>query len=318
MRRRCLLLLAGALLAPLAGAQARTPRIGILSALPLDRSAYGGPLVKSLAALGYRDGAGAILEYRSVDGLPDRYPKQARELVDLKCDVIFPIGNELPVRALLKLGTPVPVVFWAGDYDPLEKGIVKSLARPEGNMTGVYAPQGMLVAKRVDLLREARPEARRFLVLADPWSRDNVADARKAAAVAGVQLTVIEFSKQPYNFAQAFASGQQEGAEGLILLNSPVFRTHIDEILAFAAQRRLPSAGSGGYPGILLAYYADLGKGAARVAALGARILKGAKPADIPVEQTSEFQLVVNLKTAKTLGLKVPQSLTLRATRVIE
>ncbi len=321
MMTRRQFLLAGALsalFAPLVQAQARAPRIGIMSGLPLDRSAYGGPLVRSLADLGYRDGVGAILEYRSADGLTDRYPKQARELVDLKCDLIFAVGSEFPVRALMKLGTPVPTVFWAGDYDPLEKGIVKSLARPEGNVTGVYAPQGTLVAKRLDLLREVRPGARRFLVLADAWSRDHVPDARKAAVVAGVELTVVEFSKEPYDLAQAFATGQQAGAEGIIVLNSPVFRTHFGEILALGTKHRLPSAGSGGYPGILLGYHADLGKGAARVAALGARILKGVKPADIPVEQQNEFQFVVNLKTARALGLKVPQSLMLRATRVIE
>jgi putative ABC transport system substrate-binding protein len=129
---------------------------------------------------------------------------------------------------------------------------------------------------------------------------------------------VVEFDKQPYDLAQAFATGQKAGAGGIVLLNSPVFRARINEILALATKYRLPSAGSGGYPGVLLAYHADLGKGAARVAALGARILGGAKPADIPVEQQGEFQLVVNLKTARALGLKMPQSLMLRATRVIE
>jgi len=140
----------GALGALSAFAQGRVPRIGVLSGRPLAESFYARPLVKELAELGYRDGAGAILEYRSTDGFADRYPKHARELVDLKCDVIFAVGSEHPVRAMMKLGTPVPTVFWAGDYDPVERGIVRNLGRPEGNITGVYAPQSLLVANPIN------------------------------------------------------------------------------------------------------------------------------------------------------------------------
>jgi len=307
----------GALGALSAFAQGRVPRIGVLSGRPLAESFYARPLVKELAELGYRDGAGAILEYRSTDGFADRYPKHARELVDLKCDVIFAVGSEHPVRAMMKLGTPVPTVFWAGDYDPVERGIVRNLGRPEGNITGVYAPQSLLVAKRLELLREALPGARRFLLLADAWSKDHVPGARKAAASAGLELTVVEFSAQPYDLAKAFATGRQAGVEGIVLLNSPVFASRLQELSGFIATHRLPSV-AGAYSGVLLGYHADIGRGAARAAAIGVRILKGAKPADIPVEQPDEFQLVVNLKTARTLGIKIPQSVLTRATRVIE
>jgi len=298
-------------------AQPRPARIGVMSGNPLAKSIYGSALVRGLAEAGYRDGAGAILEYRSTDGFADRFAKQARELVDLKCDVIFTLGSDLPVRALMNLGAPVPTVFWAGDFDPVEKGIVKNLRRPEGNVTGVYAPQGTLVAKRLELLRESLPAARRFLVLADVWSKEHVGAARKAAEIAGVQLTVVEFSKQPYDFGAAFATGQQAGAEGVVLLNSPVFSANLGQLSALMTKHRLPSVGAS-LPGILLAYHADLRKGAERVAAMGVRILKGTKPSDIPVEQQAEFQFVVNLKTAKTLGVQIPQSVMARATRVIE
>jgi len=307
----------GAIDIPFAAAQSRTPRIGIMSALPLAKSIYGGAFVRGLADAGYRDGTSAILEYRSSDGFPDRYPRQARELVDLKCDIIFTLGSDLPVRALIDLGTPVPTVFWAGDYDPIEKGIIKSLRRPEGNITGLYAPQGALVAKRLELLKETLPGARRFLLLTDVWSKGHVAAARKAAEVTRVHLTVVEFAKQPYDFTAAFATARQAGVEGIVLLNSPVFSANIDQLSDLMAKHRLASVGPG-LRGILLSYYTDLQKSAARVAAMGEQILKGARPSDIPVEQYGEFQFVVNLKIAKALGVKVPQSVMVRATRVIE
>jgi putative ABC transport system substrate-binding protein len=298
-------------------AQPRPVRIGVLSARPLAESVYAAPLVRRLAELGYRDGGGAILEYRSTDGFIDRYADQARELINLECDIIFTIGAEEPVRALMQLRSLVPTVFFAGDYDPLERGIVTSLSRPGGNMTGVYAPQGVLVAKRVQLLREVLPRARQFLAFADGFSRNHLGAARKAAAATGVQLTIVEFSKPPYDFAEAFETGRQAGTEGLLVLNSPVFASNAADLFALAAKHRLPSVG-GGYRGVLLAYYGDVDKIARRAAEMGARILKGAKPADIPVEQIDEFQLVINSKLARMLGLKIPESVMARATRILQ
>lgn len=299
-----------------AAAQTRPVRIGILSGRPLKTSAYGPPLVRALAALGYRDGAGAIVEYRSNDGFADRYAKQGRELIDLKCDVIFVFGSELAVRALMDLRSAVPTVFW-GEFDPVEKGIVSSFARPGGNVTGVWNSQRALVAKRVQILREIVPTARRFLVLADVWSKDHVAGAREAAAALGIELTVVEFPAQPYDFASAFKTGRQARVDGVVVLNSPVFMGNIAELLRLAMENRLPSAGTA-YPGILVSYYANLESAAGQVARVGARILKGAKPADIPVEQIGEFELAINGKTARALGLKIPESVLARATRIVQ
>jgi len=320
-RRRFLLASAlGAIAPACALAQARPVRVGMLSARPLDVSFYAGPIVRRLGELGYREGAGMILEFRSADGFADRYPKQARELIALKCDLIFVVGPELPVQTLRDAHSPVPVVFLAIDYDPLEKRVVTSLSRPDSNITGVYVPQGALAAKRLEIMREVVPTARRFLVLADVFSKDQLEAVRRTANAAGVQLTIVEFSKQPYDFAGAFETGRKADAQALIGLASGVFATNLATISTLLAKHRLPSAGTSAAMaagGFLLSYGPDVPKTTRRVAEIGARILKGAKPADIPVEQADEFELVIDARIARALGVKIPESVLARATRII-
>ncbi len=321
-RRQFLLASAlGAVAPACAIAQARPVRIGMLNNRPLAVSFYAGSIVRRLAELGYREGAGMILEFRSADGFADRFPKQARELIALKCDLIFAIGPEVAVRALRDARTSVPVVFLAIDYDPLEKRVVTSLSRPGGNITGVYVPQGALAAKRLEVMREVVPTARRFLVLADTFSNDQLDAVRKTAEAAGVQLTIVEFSNQPYDFAGAFETGRKAGVQGLIGLASGVFASNLATISALLEKYRLPSAGTSGAmagAGFLFSYGPDVPKTTRRVADLGARILKGAKPADIPVEQADEFELVINARTARVLGVKIPESVLARATKIVQ
>lgn len=323
MTSRRQFLLAGALgaMMPLGVfSQVRPVRIGILGPRSLAESFYSGPIVRSLAALGYREGAGMILEYRSTAGFAERYPQMARELVALKCDLIFAIGPEVAVRALRDASSSTPVVFLAIDFDPLESRIVKSLSRPEGNITGVYVPQGELAAKRLEIIREVLPAARRFLVLSDEFTRDQLVTLRRRADALGSKLIVVEFSKQPYDFAYAFDTARKEKADALIGLASGVFAANRATLGALLAEHRLPSAGTSAAMaegGFLLSYGPDNSKITRRVAELGARILKGAKPADIPVEQADEFVLVVNAKVAKALGVKIPDAVMARATRII-
>lgn len=310
----------GALSTHYAAAQTRPVRIGFLGPRSLAESFYSGPIVRNLADLGYREGAGMVLEYRSTSGFADRYSKMARELIGLKCDLIFAIGPELAVRALVDASSSIPVVFLAIDFDPLETRVVKSLSRPEANITGVYVPQGELAAKRLDIMREVLPSARRFLVLSDEFTRDQLATLRKRAEASRMQLIVVEFSRQPYDFAAAFDTGRKEKAEALIGLASGVFAANRPTLGALLAQHRLPSAGTSAAMaegGFLLSYGPNVPKITRRVAELGVRILKGAKPADIPVEQADEFVLVVNGKVAKALGVKIPESVMARATRII-
>jgi len=310
----------GALSMRHAAAQARSPRVGILA--PFPKTTLAPIILQRLSELGYRDGAGMVLEFRSADGVDDRYPKLARELIEAKCDVIFALGH-FAALAFRDARTPVPVVFIDPDYDPLETGIVDSLSRPSGNMTGVYVPEPTLAAKRLEIAQEVLPKANRFLVLADSYSKDQLVALRKAAEARRVQLTVVEYGQRPRDrdFEAAFETGRRAGVEAVLGLNSPNFSTNRAKLAALVVKQRLPAFVSGawaGAPGILVAYYASSLKYASRAAELGVRILKGTKPADVPVEQPDEYELVVNLKTAKALGVKIPYSVLARATRLIE
>lgn len=322
MKRRCFLIASalGAIAPAGAFAQTRPVKVGMLSPRPLAESVLTPNIVQRLAELGYREGVGMVLEYRSADGHADRFPKLARELIGLKCDVIFAVGPEHAAKALRDARSPTPVVFYANDYDPLEKGIVRSLSRPDGNMTGVYVPQNALVAKRFQIMGEAVPAARRFLVLSDAFTQDQLIAARKAADGMGLQLTVVEFAKPPYDFAAAFDTGRKARVEAFMVLTSPAFAMHAATWIALVDKHRLPGIGTAvfGENGLLLGFGAHPTKGTRRAAELGARILKGAKPADIPVEQDDEFELVINAKTAKALGVKIPESVMARATRIVQ
>ncbi len=317
MKRRHFLLSALGAIAPVrAFGQGRPVKVGFLGPRPLAESVYAGSIVRRLAELGYGN-----VEYRSADGFANRYPKLARELISLKCEVIVAFGDEHPARALQDARSPVPLIFLAVDYDPLEKGLVGSLRRPDRNTTGVYLPQNEMVAKRVEIMREVLPAARRFLVFADVFSRDQIAAARKAAEAARVELTLTEFAGQPYDFSGAFQAGIEMGAEGFMSLASPVFAANAPALSALALKHRRPSIGSAAQlaeAGFLLSLNADAAKAARRVAEIAVRILKGTRPADIPVEQADEFELTINTKTARVLGVKIPQSVFARATRIVQ
>jgi len=322
MKRRQLLI--GGTLAAIgfsrAAAQARRAKIGMLSARSHSESFYASGVVQRLAELGYGERAGIVFEFRSAESKVDQYPKLARELVEQKCDVIFAIGPVYTARALQDARSQAPVVFLAIDYDPLEKRIITSLGRPGGNITGVYIPQAELAAKRMQIMREVVPAARRFLVFVDVYSMDQIGAVRKAAEAARVELTVIEFSKPPYDYPGAFEAGRKARVEALIGLASPVFGANTAALSALLLKYRLPGATSV-VPyveaGFLISYGADVRKVSRRVAEMGARILNGAKPADIPVEQADEFELAVNARTARALGVKLPESVLARATRII-
>jgi putative ABC transport system substrate-binding protein len=302
-------------------AQARPLRIGLLASRPYRDSNYIPSILRRLAELGYREGPGMVLEPRSADGVAERFPKLALELIERKCDLIFAVGPEQAVRALRDARSAIPVVFLAVDFDPVEKGIVSSFVRPDGNMTGVYVPQNALVAKRVEIMREVVPKARRFLIFVDPFSKDQMGAVQKAAQTARVELTVIEFIKPPYDLPAGLEAGRKAKVEGLVLLGSPSFGGSRSPLSDLLKEHRLPGIGpSAAYAasGMLLSLGADVGKTTQRVAEIAVRILKGAKPADIPVEQSDEYELVVNLKTAKALGVKIPYSVMARATKLIE
>lgn len=315
-RRQLLHLASLAMLAPcLVRAQARPPRIGILSARPLAESFYAGGVVKRLEELGYR-----TYEYRSADGSIARYPILARELVDAKCDLMFAIGPAQTALALRDAQSRAPVVFLAVDYDPIEKGVVSSLSRPGGNITGIYVPQAELAVKRMQIMLEVAPGARRLLVFADLYSLEQLAAVSKAAEKARVELTAIEYSTPPYDYEAAFESGRKAGAQAFVGLASPVLAADNAMLSALLVKYRLPGAGTSvphAEAGFLLSYGADVTKVPRRAAEIGDRVLKGAKPATIPVEQADEFDLAINARTAQMLAIKIPESVLARATRIV-
>lgn len=302
-----------------APAQRRTVTVGFLTARR--GGSYDDPLLKRLAELGYAEPR-MRLEVRDAQGATDRFPRLARELVELKCDLIFAIGPEHPARALKDTRSSVPVVFLAVDYDPLAKGIVSNLRQPGGTMTGIYVPAGPLVVKRLELAREILPGAKRFLVFSDSYTSDQLSGLRQAASARGIELKVVEFGRPPYDFAAALDAGRRAEADAFITLNSPIIGAGVrGELGPMFVKQRMPAfSGATGTnaEGILVGYTTDASKVARRLAEMGARVLEGAKPGDIPVEQADEFELVVNLKTARALGVKVPISVLARATRVIE
>lgn len=309
----------GLLGVPRTRAQPRRAKIGILSARPLRGSIYVLPVVQGLAELGYSERAGTVIEIRSAEDQVENYPKLARELIAHKCDLIFAIGPVNTTRSLQEARSPAPVVFLAVDYDPLRLNVVASLARPGGNTTGVYIPQAELSAKRMQIMREVLPAARRFVIFVDQFSIDQVAAVRSAAEAARVELTVVDFPKPPHDYAAAFDTARKAQAQAFIGLASPVLAANAATVSALLLKHRLPGAGTSvsyAETGFLLSYGADVTKLTRRAAELGARILQGAKPADIPVEQAAEFELAVNAVTARTLGLKIPESVLARATRI--
>lgn len=318
-RRQFLVASALGAAAPRALAQRRRATLGMLLPRPLPASEYAAGILGRLSELGYRDGAGMSFHYRSADGVAERFPALAEELVALKCELIFALGPLGPAVALRR--APVPVVFVAVDYDPVSKRLVASLRRPGGNLTGVYVQQEALVAKRFELMRELVPDAGRFLVLADVFSAEQLPAARSAAKQAGVALSVIQFSKRPYDYSAAFDEGRKAGIEALVGLASPVFSEDSVAIAGHLKKHRLPAVGSSielARNGYLLSFGADAAKVGRRAAEIALRILEGARPSSLPVELASEFELAVNASSARVLGRRVPESVLARATTILQ
>jgi putative ABC transport system substrate-binding protein len=320
--RREFLIAAGALVvAPFVHGQpqGRPVRIGALG--PRQRSLLLAPVLKRLGDLGYVEGKNLVLEYRSAEGVVERFPALARELVQAKCDLIFSLGTEHSARALLEAKSGIPVVILAYDYDPVKAGIVASIRQPGGNITGMYVAQSELAAKRLELLHEIAPRAKRLLVLADVFSKEQVASVRQAAEQLRVELVIEQISGPVPDFAPAFARGRTAGVEALMVLLSPVFFDHRAKIFEFAMKHQLPSAG---FPplflesGFVISYGVNPAEAFVRAGDIARSILNGKKPGDIALEQPERFELGINIKSAKAVGLTIPQSILLRADRVIE
>ena len=272
----------------------------------------------ALGELGYVEGQNLLVERRFAGGKTDRLPRLARELVQLRVDVIVAVSNEA-IQATKDATNTIPIVMIGGSV--VARGFVASLAQPGGNITGVVMTETTLAAKRLELLKEAAPRAVRIAILAasEEDHETQLREAKEAAASLGVTLIVVEVRGGDYG--SAFAKMVSERAQALFVFSSPLLNRDRRRIIELAARHRLPAiyqwrehAEEGG----LMAYGSNLSELSRRMAAYVDRILKGARPADLAVEQPTVYELVVNLKTAKTLGLTIPPSVLARADQVIQ
>ncbi len=321
MRRLALALLLAILAAPLIAA-AQTPgkiyRVGVLSYLTPDVLQPNlATFREALRLQGYVEGRNIVFEVRTSSGRLDALPELAAELTRLNVDVILAIAP-LAIRAARQATTAIPIVMALGDPATFE-----SLARPGGNVTGVTALAAELAGKQVELLREALPRVTRVAVLRNPEQPVHVAKLKQAETVAralGIRLIVVD-ARGADDFDPAFATITAERAEGLIVFADGGFLAQRKRLVELAARLRLPAVyASNGFSqaGGLIAYVPDNAETYRRAASFVDRIFKGANPATLPVEQPTRFELSVNLATARTLGLTMPQSLLVRADQVIE
>jgi len=277
-------------------------------------------LRQGLRDLGYIEGQNLLIEYRYAEAKRDRVPELVAELLDLKIDLILPIGPLAPIVA--KIVNNIPVVFGTSS-DPVEAGIVSSLARPGRNATGMTFFASVLAGKRVELLKEAVPATIRIGVLANPnHAGESVEFAETQAAANIMSVSVQRHTAQVADdFAGAFSALIRQRANALITFPDALMLAHRKEIAEFAAKQRLASVGGWSQfadAGGLMTYGPNLSDSFRRVALYVDKILKGAKPADLPVEQPTKFELVINLRTAQQIGLTIPPHVLARADRVIK
>ena len=328
-RKIAILTLCAMLFAPCFSASAQQPkkvfRIGYLSASdPASESTRSEAIRLALRDLGYIEGQNIAIEYRYAEGKIDRYAELAAELVRLKVDIILVAGGTGVIQAAKNGTKTIPVVMAGTPIDPVEAGLVDSLARPGGNVTGLTLLTRELGGKRLELLKEAVPKLARVAVLYDPASRASVLDVKE---VLPVTARARRLTIQPWevrgtdDFDRVFAAMGKQRSDGLYVPSDAVLRINQKRIVGFALKSRLPSmyidspfVDAGG----LMSYGADLADSYRRVAYYVDRILKGAKPTDLPVEQPTKFEFIINLKTANQIGLTIPPEVLARANRLIK
>jgi ABC-type uncharacterized transport system substrate-binding protein len=309
-------------LAARAGWAGSVPVVGILNQSLGPRSGSVDSLRRYLRELGYVEGQTVVLEVRFAGGKPEAFPALAAELARRKVDVLVAIGPAA-LKAARAATTVIPILAFDLETDPVEGGYVRSIAHPGGNITGQFLDLPELTGKWLELIKETAPTVRRVAILRDsttgPWQ---LSAARAAAQKIGLELQVLEVQGSG-DLEQALEAGLKGGSRAIVELSSPLFNLSAWEtrVTAFAVRHRLLTismfrsfAAAGG----LMAYGPDQPEYLRRLAAYVDKVLKGAKPGDLPIEHPTKFERVINLKTAKALGLTIPQSLLLRADELIQ
>jgi len=301
-------------------------RIGYLSPLDQSRESIRADVIRhALRELSYIEGQSIATEYRYAEGKRDRFPELAAELVRLKVDVIVAAGGEPLIRSAMNTTKTIPIVMTGSGPDPVEAGLIESLARPGGNVTGLTYLSTELGGKRLELLKEAIATITRVAVLYDPATPGTAREVKEdlPAAARALGLTVRSWEvRDAVALEKVLAALSKERPDGIYVpLTGALMRANGKRSADFALKSRLPSLygdKEGMNAGGLMYYGADVADIHRRVATYVDKILKGAKPADLPVEQPTKFELVINLKTAKQLGLTIPPQLLARADRVIK
>jgi len=302
----------------------KVPRIGYLLAGDATiESARSEAIRLALRERGYIEGQNIATDYRYAEGKPDRYPELAVELVRLKVDIIL-AGGAGPIRAAKNATKTIPIVMWGLGADPVEAGLTESLARPGGNVTGITNLTTELGGKRLELFKEAVPKLARVALLYDPAISGSVFQVKEVlpTAARALRLTIQPWEiRGTDDFDRVFAAMGKERPDGLYVAGGGLMNANAKRIVGFGLKNRLPSmygnkeaVDAGG----LMSYGADEADSYRRVAYFVDRILKGAKPTDLPVEQPTKFELVINLKTAKQNGLTIPAEVLARANKIIK
>ena len=304
--------------------QGKIWRVGILSVRHvdfLDSDNYYGPFRQGMREHGYVDGKNLAIEWRSAEGKYERLPDLAADLVRMKVDVIVTNGTSA-VRAAQKATTTIPIVFGSAG-DPVRAGLIKSLARPGGNITGLTNMSGDLGPKHFEMLHSIVPKPSRVAVLLNPanaGAAPNLKAVQTAAQKSGVKILPVE-ARNAQEIESAFSTMTRENARAVLVINDAVFTQQLRQIAELAIKNRIPAIvayGQFAEAGGLMSYGPSSADQYRRAATIVDKIFKGAKPGDLPVEQPTNFELIINAKTAKALGLTIPQSLLISAARVIE
>src|SRR5262245_3341190 len=301
---------------------AKIIRIGMLGpslSNPLAVGTYEGFRAR-LRTLGFIEGQQIALDYRNVDDSRGPFVA-ADELMQSHPDLIVALGPEVALRAVVSPSHALPIVIVAVNFDPIARGYVKSLAKPGGNITGVVYQQLELAQKQVELLTQAFPNNTRLDVLFDALSADQFSAAARVSNSLGMQVQAQELENPPYDFEGAFSNLAASSAQMVLVLSSPYFLPHASRISEMGIRQRLPTIFIQRYyveAGGLMSYGVDFFHGYVKSADYVAKILKGANPAELPIEQAEKFDFVVNLKTAKAIGITIPTGILIRADGVIE
>ena len=324
-RRDFITLLGGAATWPLAARaqqSGKSARIAVFAGArnPVLAGAYRA-FLEELHKLGFNEGQNLIVDLRRPDQDLPALTAQAAEMARAHPDVLVALGSETVLRACIAASRSIPIVFVANNYDPIARGYVNSLAKPGGNITGIFLRQTELAEKQVELLTQAFPERSRLAVLWDSVSADQRAAAEHRAQALNLQVHSYELKNPPYDFDAAYQAFAGAGANMLLVLSSPFFAGHGELLGQLSIHHRLPAMFIfKGYTraGGLMSYGADAVAMYRDGGTFVGKILKGAKPADLPVEQPTKYEMVVNLKSAKAMGIELPTAILLRADEVIE